>query len=89
MGLGTAGQALGGPGPAVVQLRVVLLGEADVAEQADGGFGGAAVGLAGLQSGDPGRLLGVGGADVGRGRRVPGSGRDVLHAGQQDRKSVV
>ena len=53
-----------------------------LAEQADGGFGRAAVGLAGAQGGDSGRLLGVGGADVGRGRGVPRGGRDILQAGE-------
>ena len=71
MGRGAAGQALSGPGPAIVQLRVVLVG---LAEQADGGFGRAAVGLAGLEGGDSGGLLGVGSADVGRCRGVPGGG---------------
>ena len=60
----------------------MLLGEADVAEQADRGYGRAAIGVAGLQRRDVRRLLGVGGADVGGGRGVPGGGRDVLQVGE-------
>jgi len=51
VGLGAAGQPLGGPSAAVVQLRVALLGEADVADHSDRGFGRATVALAGLQGG--------------------------------------
>ena len=82
MSLRTAAQPLGGPGAAVVQLRVMLLGEADLAEQADRGHGRAAIGVAGPQRRDVRRLLGVGGADVGRGRGVPGGRRDVLQVGE-------
>ena len=53
-----------------------------LAEQANGGFGRAAVGLSGAQGGESGRLLGVGGADVGRGRGVPRGGRDILQVGE-------
>ena len=68
--LRAAGQALGRPGAAVVQVRVVLPGEPDPAEQVDGGFGHGAVGLAGPQGGDVGRHRGLVGAVRGRHRGV-------------------
>jgi hypothetical protein len=78
VGLRAAGQALGGPGATVIQQRIVRLGEGEVAEQAHSGVRRAAVGAAGLQGGDPGRLGSVGRADIGRGGGVPGGDRNLL-----------
>ena len=69
--LRAAGQALGRPGPAVVQVGVVLPGRPHAAEQADGGLGHLTVGLAGLQCGAPDRVRGRGRAVGRRHRGVP------------------
>src|SRR6185312_13235024 len=60
--LRTAGQALGRPGPTVVQVHVVLPVQAVPAEQVDGGFGHGAEGLARPQRGGVGRLRSLGAA---------------------------
>jgi hypothetical protein len=73
-----AGQALGRPRAAIVQVRVVLPGEPDTAEKMDGGFRHAAVGLARPQRGDVGGHPGLGRAVRTRDRGVPGGRRDGL-----------
>ena len=73
-----AGQALGRPRAAVVELRVLFPGEPDTAEEVDGGFGHVAIGLARPQRGDAGGDPGLGHAVCARDSGVPGGGRDGL-----------
>jgi hypothetical protein len=72
VGLGAPGQALGGPGAAVVELRVAL------GDEVHGAADYPTVGPAGLQRGDAGRRAGLGRARVGDNRGVPGRRGDVF-----------
>jgi hypothetical protein len=76
--LRAAGQALGRPRAAVVQVSVVLPREPHAAEHVDGGFGYGAIGLAGPQGGNVSRHRSLGRTVRGRDRRIPGGRRDGL-----------
>ncbi len=102
-GMRAAGQALRRPGAAptrrggragrrpdaaVVQVGVVLPGEAGAAAQVDRGLGHPPVGLARAQHSDPGRQRGIIAARGARDRRVPCRRGGGLQAGEHGRALV-